>query len=759
MSGATEESAPDAGQGGISTPSSLSGQKRTRGYGEQLKGLSQSDDEDMQEAEPSPALKKQKTDHFDDGDSDLDDGEIVESSPAQHATRDVSTSALEELGSVSNTPAEIRGPGDNTYQPSEDGEIDSNMADDDSNNPFFIDTTGTMGTPVQHSGWNQGVSVGARTSFGKPTTQLFPGNASTAHTALSSVSSLHIHEAKDKDDEDEGEDEDDEDPKDRDYQPPQSPKIDWFKDVVKPEPKPNLTFSVGGVTWNLRRQAFRAKKRNISDAKTFWNVRLYPWILALAEANEDMADRITAEVVKAGFNDHVNRKRMDSLLTGHINHINKIRPVAQEVLEKADLKALISKAQNALQKKQTQTSEGKTTGKKSSPANESALKAANPNPLKEEYIQDDAPSVQNETTPSPSNRRARKKPLSPDEELRLQRRYFPLAEDPSIFCLCCSGIGHKTIQCPLLQCKFCGSEEHRIFACPTRRRCSKCRQLGHRAETCNEKLALAPGEQDECAFCGAEHSDEQCTEIWRTYKVVPGQQKKVKDIPVFCYTCGGSGHYGPECDLPDKGIVMEPTSWSQANRNLYIDPDSENVALALVNAGPAPSFETDIRIRGTATKRVHTHFVSDDSDEDLIHAPVQRSEPRGQIRISSNIGSVGQGNNRGRDNRRNNDQSRRRQNEREFSPPPPPPSYNTQGNGGAWQPPLPPGPPPPRDRNERPLAPPPRSLPPRPATYDSGSSRGSSNNRGGQNNRGGRGGYRGGGRGGGRGGRGRGRGK
>ncbi|KAI1462739.1 hypothetical protein F4805DRAFT_409123 [Annulohypoxylon moriforme] len=747
MSGATEESVPNGGQGEISTPSSLSGQKRPRDYGEQLKGLSQSDDEDEHIQKSSPALKKQKTDHSDDGDdSDLDDGEIVESSPsqpprrvipqdAQDATQDVATSHMVS-DTISNLPAEAQGPDVNTHEPSEDGEIDSNMADD-LDKPFFIDTTGSAATtPVQHSGWNQGVSVGARTSFGKPTAQLFPGNASTAHTSLSSISSLRIHEARN---EGENGDEDYDDPKDRDYQPPPSPTIDGPNDAAKIELRSRGTFNVGDVTWNLPRQTFRVKKRNAHDTKTFWDVRLYQWILSLAESNEAMAGRITVDVVKTGFISHVNRKGVNPLLIGVGKHVEKLRSLAQVAVEKDDVEAQILKAQNSLQKKQTQTQEGKTTtGKKSTPTD-----------------QKDAGNIQKETDPSISNGPARNKVLSPDEELRLQQRYFPFADDPSNCCLCCNGVGHKANECPLLQCKFCGSKDHGMFTCPTRQRCSKCRQLGHSAKSCIEKLALAPEEQDECACCGGQHSDEQCTEIWRTYKVVPGQQKKVKDIPAFCYTCGGSGHYGPECDLPDKGgRATERTSWSQANRNLYVDPNSENNALAWTGAQPNPSLGTDIRIRGMAKKRVHTHFVSDDSDEDLIHAPIQRPEARGQIRISSNISSLGGGNIRTRGGRRNYDQSHRRQNEREFSPPPPPPGIRS-----VWQPPLPPGPPPPRNGYDRPLAPPPGSLPPRPQTYDSRSSRGGSSNRGGQNNRGGRGGSRGGGRGGGRGGRGRGRGK
>ncbi|KAI0896608.1 hypothetical protein F4806DRAFT_465144 [Annulohypoxylon nitens] len=765
MDGVRNQSALDAGQGEIGTPSSLSGQKRPRDYGEQLKGLPESDDEGVQVSGPSYALKKRKTDHSgNDNDSDLDDGEIVESDPAEPLNTLVPQdpqlapqhrASSMEIDSASNAPAKIQAP-----EPSEDGEIDSNVVGD-SDKTFFIDTTGTTGTStMQHSSWNQGVNLRTKDPSQKSTTQPSSGGTSKAPNTLPSKSAPRIRGKKDKIQAQDVNDQDYDDPGDHGYQPPPSPEIDGNHGAPKPEPKPKLTFSFEGATWNLHRQSFKITTRNF-DYQTFWTTRLPSWVSSLIEANEPVADRITVEVVKAGLMDHMNRKGMDGLFKGHGNskQANKLRAVAEAVLEKIDLGALISKSQNNLQKRQTQASEGKMTRSKSTLTDKSTRKAANQNPSKKTQLA----TIQTEVVPTVSNRNYLEKFLDPKEELQLQQRYFPLATDPSIFCLRCSGVGHKANECPLIQCKFCGGDEHSMFACPTRRRCSKCRQLGHGAEVCNEKLRLAPEEQDQCAFCGGEHSDELCTEIWRAYKAVPGQQKKVKDIPIFCYTCGNHGHYGPECGLPDRGgKVTERTSWSQANRNLYVDPNSEDFALAYphgVNDVPPPARSLDIRIRGTANKQVHTHFVSDDSDEELVHAPVQRQDPQKQIRISSNISSVGQGSNRGRGGRRNPDQSRRRQSEREFSPPPPPPpSFNFQGNG-SWQHPLPPGPPPPPHNGyDRPLAPPPGSLPPRPPTYDSRPGRNDSSNRGGQNNRGGRG-NRGGSRGNFRGGKGRGRGK
>ncbi|KAF3058699.1 Protein AIR2 [Daldinia childiae] len=632
MSGATEGSAPNSGQGGIDTPSSLSSQKRSRDYAEQLKGLSPSDDEDHQKDTSLPALKKQKTGNSDSGDdSDLDDGEIVESSPNP-------------------SPAHAQP----ITEPSEDGEIDSPMAkpqeSDESDQTFFIDKTGSK--PVQHSGWNQGLSLGARTSFGKPAAHLFPPNSAAR--------------------------EDDDDERDRDYRPP----------TESPEDQSPVGFIVDGYTWYLPHLNFRAKKHSAHTAD-FFNDRIQTWILAFLERNAKGVDRVSTKVVREGFTNHLNLKRAN-LFKGAKKYADAATSAAQEAIDDASL------------------------GELATSANE--------------------PS-QEDTTPVTDKR---EEVLGDEDELRQQRRYFPWAEDPAQHCLSCSGIGHHAHECPQRNCKFCGSQEHALFGCPTKQRCSKCRQLGHSSASCEEKLALASDEQGGCAICGAGHAEEWCSEIWRSFAPTTDSHPKVKDVPAFCYTCGGEGHYGPECGLPDRGDkVTGKTTWSQANRLLYIDQNSQNTAIAWVGVDR----KEDFHILGRARKQIHTHFISsDESEEELVHAPIRKSETRSQIRIASNIGSLGQSSNRTR-SRRNNDQSYRRQNEREFSPPPPP-SYS-QGNGNSsWQPPLPPGPPPPSQRNgyQGSLPSAPTSLPPRPPAFNQSPSRGGSGGRGGHFNRGGRGG-------------------
>ncbi|KAK6951375.1 hypothetical protein Daesc_007909 [Daldinia eschscholtzii] len=684
MSGSTEASAPNAGQGDIGTPGSLPSQKRPLDYGEQLKGLSPSDDEDHPKDTSLPAQKKQKRDDSHSGDdSDLDDGEIVESSPTSPA----------HANSVADTPSKTPAPDNVAREPSEDGEIGSPMAkpqeSKEPDQPFFIDKTGSK--PVQHSGWNQGLSLGARTSFGKPAAQLFPASSQRGHEDKGSRNGGG----------DEREEDDDDDEKDRDYVPP----------AESPDDQPRVSFTVDGSTWYLPHLTFRAKKHSV-HTPAFFNDRIQTWINAFLETNEKAIDRVSAKVIREGFSGHLNRKGGERLFKGTKKHADTATSAAQKAVDDSGLEELVEK-----KVKQFRARKAKPTPKNSKESN-----AASAN----EPSQDTVPVTDK-----------REEVLDGEDELRQQRRYFPWAEDPAQHCLSCSGTGHRSVECPQRSCKFCGSQEHSLFGCPTKQRCSKCYQLGHSSASCEEKLALAYDEQDGCAICGAEHAEEWCSEIWRSFAPITNINTKVKDVPAFCYTCGATGHYGPECGLPDRGDkVTGKTTWSQTNRLLYTDQNSENIAIAWVGV----EGKEDFHILGRAKRQTHTHFVSsEESEEEFVHAPVRKAEPRGQIRIASNIGSLGPSGNNGRP-RRSNDQSYRRRNEKEFSPPPPSP-YG-QGNGTSWQPPLPPGPPPPLQRNgyQGSLPSAPTSLPPRPPAYNQSPSKGGSGGRGGHFNRGGRGG-------------------
>lgn len=197
----------------------------------------------------------------------------------------------------------------------------------------------------------------------------------------------------------------------------------------------------------------------------------------------------------------------------------------------------------------------------------------------------------------------------------------------------------------------------------------------------------------------------ECTERWRSFDPKNTCILKVKDIPAFCYLCGSVGHYGTECGIPSRiSSTAETKTWTQANREQYVDPESPNVAVAWIGVdlnGLAKSAQPDFHIRGRAVRPTHVHFVSsDDSDEEFIHAPLQRAPQRGEIRMARNLGVTAQPTGQQREAR--GDAGHRSSNMREFPPPPPPPNHLSnvplypQPNGApSWQPPLPPGPPPP----------------------------------------------------------------
>ncbi|KAI0842654.1 hypothetical protein F5Y06DRAFT_258197 [Hypoxylon sp. FL0890] len=763
MSGTTEPSAPDLAQDASGTPSTLPVQKRPRDYGEELKGLPQSDNEDGPDGQndPStPALKKQKMKHpGSDDDSDLDDGEIVEWSSSPNRGPAGPAHGQSTAQDVAGRPGQFtaRGqiePNVAARQPSEDGEIDTSMVEASESNmpdePFVIDKTASR--PVQHSGWNQGVSLGARTSFGKPTTQLFPTTASTEAQSALSASFPQGNEAE------EAEEAVNEAGHDKGPLPVPA------KVHKNSKSKPYLTFTMDEMTWNLPRQTYPVKN-NSGSPKVFWESKIREWTHAFIRANASMVDDLNVDIIRAAFSDHVTRKEQ-RLLLGDEEMVKTLQDDAPRALARTKIGHVLRKVREKLQNRENKMLLAKREEEDIALSKESSREGVQKDAISLE--QNTAGGLEVSSLPI-STEEAPNSPLSDEEEeLRLQQRYFPGAAEPSRYCINCSGVGHRARECPQLQCKFCGSREHILFACPSRQRCLRCHQIGHKAESCMETLALTNEELGGCAICGADHSEGQCSEIWRSFTPSTEVNKKVKDIPAFCYTCGSVGHYGPECGLPERSRrVRGRTTWSEANRLLYVDKESTDLAIAWAEVDLTRLYHDNFNTLRRSKRQVHTHFISsDESEEDLVHAPVKKPEPRGEIRISSNIASFEQEATRNGRARRNNDQSRRRQNERDFSPPPPPPTdLNAQGNGASsWQPPLPPGPPPPLGNHSvrRLEPPPPASLPPRPPASNSGAGRGAATNRSGQNSRGGRGGSygssRGNGRGGGRG-RGRGRGK
>lgn len=231
------------------------------------------------------------------------------------------------------------------------------------------------------------------------------------------------------------------------------------------------------------------------------------------------------------------------------------------------------------------------------------------------------------------------------DEKAYRERYYPGITDDQVFCTSCASFGHRSRSCPEANCRFCGDSEHMSPGCPTRQRCSKCKQLGHTITHCREKLSsLAPEEGTECAFCASqEHTESYCAEFFRAYRPSQETIRKVKHIPIFCYCCGNEGHYGNQCGLNPKSLTKYASVeiWSKENWQQYVDPSSAEEAIAWDSAAGANAYAHDANGRPDFGKSIvpRTHIIFEDDDDDdeegFIRPPVQRQQQQnGQINVS-----------------------------------------------------------------------------------------------------------------------------
>jgi protein AIR1/2 len=690
-------------------PVSPSGQKRPRDYGEELKGLTPEAGSEP-EAPSSPSPKRLKATHVDErqASESADDGEIIESGPESPVALDRVIAGDVKKSTAS--PASSKG------QPMD-------LIPSSAQEPADVDDP----APLQlqpSSGWNRGVSLGVRTSFGfssslkpeekkpkivtNPTDDLAPSNENG--------------DSQGENDEDQDSDTSAED--DEEQTPAETTKL------AQGEAPQRTSFQRFRKQWqvpwtNLRGLEFRKAMKTIK----FWNAwldkELEHFIAIVLEENCSLMDLASRPLIEAALDaviaDEQGILKKSKQLKGKRKPYRRAVKQALVVIEPTRWDELFSRAKSlAVQKRQAAAAvEQVDTSGNSTVVSSAPAQAGSADPLV--VVASEAQVHKAEQVGNDSS----------DGELWQQDLYFPGAE--AVHCIYCAGTRHCSNDCPELTCKFCGSNTHSRFGCPTKRRCSQCHQSGHSREVCEEKLALAEGELEPCAFCGAAHKEDDCSMLWRSFQPSSTDIKQVQAIPTFCFTCGSMGHYGPECGLY-RGKVLDPTSWSQANRGLFVDQNSQDVAIAWTDGELGQLDEqSDFHIRGKATRQTHIRFVSsDESEDEFIKAPLQKSRPRGGIKISSNIGNGPQRPGPGvqrRPRQARKEDSRRRQQERRFTPPPhPPPREMLQQSYGnqTWQPPLPTGPPPPLPPNgyagyNAPLPQaPPGMLPRRPGAYSQG---------------------------------------
>lgn len=224
-------------------------------------------------------------------------------------------------------------------------------------------------------------------------------------------------------------------------------------------------------------------------------------------------------------------------------------------------------------------------------------------------------------------------------ELAYRDRYYPGLAPDAIFCVNCSSTNHNSGDCSEITCSFC-KNDHPAWRCPIRRRCTKCRQLGHDDKDCREKLRMSIDEM-ECAVCASrDHVETTCSKLWRNFQPNSAKPHKVKAVPVFCYRCGSEEHYGGDCGLNppkkmngNKNAEME-NPWTMANARQYIDPSSTEVAIALSGESTQPNNSVNARpdLGKSIVPRRHIHFEADDDDDDEFIQPiVQKRQKTGDI--------------------------------------------------------------------------------------------------------------------------------
>ena len=207
------------------------------------------------------------------------------------------------------------------------------------------------------------------------------------------------------------------------------------------------------------------------------------------------------------------------------------------------------------------------------------------------------------------------------KEIELHERYYVSVDGvpAKLRCLSCADTTHSTINCPAFSCTIC-SGSHTPFQCKYNKLCSKCRQRGHPASECTQKLLPTKAELS-CDICGSpDHYENRCHLIWRSFIVKPEEIRPRANVPVYCYECGGQGHYGGECGISNS----EPSAtWVRAGRKSAVAPR---------NAPPPERRTKDFSIKGKANDPI----LLEDSDDDVTfirpkinNAPVQRKRDYG----------------------------------------------------------------------------------------------------------------------------------
>ena len=397
-----------------------------------------------------------------------------------------------------------------------------------------------------------------------------------------------------------------------------------------------------------------------------WQVRFQEWTRSLLKLNPGQVSTITPELILDAYSHFVDR-----VCDIHNRKRRNAKTGAELCLQKGSLSDILNSARDsasnseAKQAMDSKNEAGKQApGQSTQPSNESlpnmptatdweiALEgnSTSQNDTRTENGEENngdshngerpsqEQSKQNGSSSMPPPPQPPKSIPSGDEELKLQQKYFPRANVPSEMCILCLQHGHNASTCPANLCKDCGVwYQHSSFACPSKRRCGKCKSLGHVAKDCRSDIILGQGNAAACAHCGGDdHQEKDCDVLWRTYH--PESPTKCHSIYAFCASCGEEGHFYFDCEV-GRDRFPKPRTWCEENLARYLDKTSKRAPISEAKARP------ELRrpeLVGRSNENIY--FESDDSDGEtpFIGNPVQPKKSVGRINVSSNIHFGGQ---------------------------------------------------------------------------------------------------------------------
>jgi hypothetical protein len=156
-------------------------------------------------------------------------------------------------------------------------------------------------------------------------------------------------------------------------------------------------------------------------------------------------------------------------------------------------------------------------------------------------------------------------------ELKEQLKYFYVGKQPGtvslsdpVRCLICAKEGHTSTSCPAMTCASClAVNDHFTRDCPKIRKCRKCRNIGHDLQDCPYKLPRLVLEEVQCDLCQRMgHFEDQCELLWRTSGRPWESDAVSRNIPLYCYECGWSGHLGNDCSTRHPRKPLGSSTWS-----------------------------------------------------------------------------------------------------------------------------------------------------------------------------------------------------